>query len=394
MALPTLTSRIAFGSAPFAASPSWDDISSDLLSLNIKKGRQHALDRMEAGTCFIELKNDSEEYWPDNSGGSYYPNVVPVRRINLRATYGGSTYDLFTGYVRRYRPRWRARGGFGSVMVVRAADVLRNLARLEINDGTGFSSELSGTRIDNVLDLLSSNIGRDLDTGQSTLIASGAITNVKALAHLHTVQWSEAGYLFVAGDGDVQFHDRHARLKSPYTTSQATFGDDAGEMPYADIEFDDDDEYILNDIRRTRSGGTEQTASDATSQTNFGKRSHSRQDLLMTTDAEALSQAQYHLKQYKDAVMRLKSITILPDRDPANLYPKVLLYDIGTRITVRLNQASVDKDYHIEGIEHTVDARTRRWSTKWQLSDADSQIYWAIGVAGFGEIGETTYAAY
>lgn len=34
--------------------------------------------------------------------------------------------------------------------------------------------------------------------------------------------------MFEAGDGDIQFHDRHTRLKAPYLTSQAIFSDIPG----------------------------------------------------------------------------------------------------------------------------------------------------------------------
>lgn len=395
MTLPTMVSRVAFATAPYAVTPTWSDISSEFISASIRRGRMHELDRIEAGIAIIVLKNESGNYWPDNAGGAYYPNIKPRKRINLRATYGGTTYDLFTGFTERWKPGWRGKVGKAAIVTLSCADLIKPLSGSLLNDGAGYAQEKSDVRVGNVLDDINwPAADRDLNAGQSNMIASGALANIKAMSHLFLVQWSEAGYLFIAGDGDVQFHDRHARLKSPYTTSQAIFGDDAGENKYYTIEFSFDDEFIKNDIRIEREGGTEQVAADATSKTDYGLCSLSRTGLLMTTDSEALSQAQYFLKRYKDAVLRAKSITIYADRDPANLYPKVLNYDIGTRITVRLNQASVDKDYHIEGIQHDIDAIGRTWRCKWQLSDADAQQYWALGVAGFGELGQKTYLAY
>jgi hypothetical protein len=104
--------------------------------------------------------------------------------------------------------------------------------------------------------------------------------------------------------------------------------------------------------------------------------------------------AQYLLSQYKDPYMRVKSITLLPDRAPANLYPKALGYDIGERVTVRLNHAYIDQDYHIEGVRHSYDSSAQIWRTTWQLGPADSEQYWLIGTAGFSEIGSTTRLAY
>lgn len=385
MAFPAVTLRIAFATVPFAAVPTWSDVSSDLLNLSTAKGRQHQLDRIEAGTLMATLDNSSADYWGANAAGAYYPNVLVGKRINLRATYNAVTYDLFDGFIVAYLPSWRGSQDNAPVMTIRAVDLLRNLALMEINDGAGYAQELANVRVGNVLDDLGWPAGaRDLNTAQSTMVASGAMANVKALAHLHTVQESELGLIFQAGDGDVQFQDRHARLKSPYLASSATFGDDPAELAYYGMELADDDEYIRNDVRMTRSGGTEQSASDATSQTDYGKRTLSRQSLLMTTDLEALSQAQWLLARYKDPAIRLKSLTIRPGRDEANLYPKALSYDISTRITVRLDQASLDSEFHIEGVTHTASPRSKLWETKWQLSDADSQAYWVLGTSQLG----------
>ncbi len=140
-------------------------------------------------------------------------------------------------------------------------------------------------------------------------------------------------------------------------------------MRYIDVELAYGDDFIYNDVRIKRIGGVEQVAADTVSTTAYGQRSLSRTSLLMPTDAEALIQAKYLLSRYKDPTLRVRSITLYPDADPVNLYPKVLAFDIGTRITLQLNQAGIDADYYIEGIRHDWDARRNLWVTKYQLSD-------------------------
>lgn len=394
MAFPTVQVLVAFTTNPFDAVPTWTDISSDVKEIHTKRGRQHELDRMEAGTAIILLNNADGDYWPGNVGGSYYPNVVPGKRILVRAVYGVTTYSIWSGFIEAWSPSWLAKGGIGPITTLICADVIKNLARLDLNDGTGFVQEVSGTRIDNALDELSANIGRDLDTGQSNMIATGALADEKAQAHLFKVQESELGIMFVAPDADVQFHDRHARLKSPFTTSQATFGDDPGEKEYTLLQPKYDDEFLRNDIELTRTGGTQQTAEDATSQTSYGKRTLSRTELLLTGDTEVLSQAQYLRSRYKDPALRTRTLQVHPQSDETVLFPIVFTLGISDRITLRLNQASIDRDYHLESVRHDVVANKLEWVTQYQLSDADSQAYWAIGVAGYSEIGETTKVAY
>jgi len=342
----------------------------------------------------MRLKNFSNQYYPNNAASPYYPNVLPVTRINVQATYGITTYDIYTGFIEKWLPQWLGQKGTLPVIYMECADLQKNLARFDINDAVGYAEELSGTRFGNVLDDLGWPAGdRDIDVGQTTLQATGPLIDENAMAHLFKMQKTERGLFFVAGNGDATFHDRHARL-TDFAVSQAIFGDDAGENRYRFITPSYDDEYLYNDIRITRLGGVQQSAEDATSQATFGKRTYSETGLLMTQDTEAADLAHFLKSQYKDPHLRARTLAITPDGDPANLWPKVLGYDLSTRITVRLNQADIDEEYHIEGISHDYLASTDIWETKWQLSNADGERYWAIGVAGFSEIGETTRVCY
>lgn len=400
MAWPTLTLQIAFGSTPMSASPSWTTVTNDVRSIRIKRGRNHELDRIEAGTMQLEMLNVHGNYWPLNTGGDYSPDVIPGKRISLKAEYNSTTYHLYTGFIEDYNPSWLEKTG-GLIPIIRplCADLINNLANYDLNNA-GEDEELSGTRVGNVLDELGWPVGsRDLDEGKSAMAATGAQVDVNAMSHLSLLQQSELGIIYQAGDGDIQFEDRHHRLLN-HTSSVATFGDDAGENYYHGMEPRYGSDNIRNDIRVTRDGGAQQSASDATSQTNHGKRSLRRTGLLMTTDEEAADQANYMLKRYKDPVLRNRMIKVIPERDPGNLWPQVLGREITDRITVRRNEASIDREYHIEGIEHDINLVNYTWTTRWQLSDADSQQtaisqgYWILGTVDSSELGETTYLAY
>ncbi|MFW9991952.1 MAG: hypothetical protein ACFFD4_07810 [Candidatus Odinarchaeota archaeon] len=308
--------------------------------------------------------------------------------MNIRATYGGSVYDIYTGFIEDFTPGWKLGGGKIPTMEIPCADIQKNLARF--HPPQTYSQETSGTRVANILnDYGWPNVS--IDEGQTTIKASGTISN--AMDHIFDVQQTELGIMFQAGGGIVHFQDRHHRLKNKIT-SMGTFGDDAGEFKYIEPKFNYGDDYLFNDVRITRSGGSEQVSTDASSSAEYGPSNLSRSGLLMLTDTEAKDQADYLKSRYKDPVLRVQSLTIHPKRDPDNLYPQVLGREISDRITLRLNEASVSSDYHIEGITHRYKALTQDWQTTWQLSDADSQQYWAIGETNFSEIGETTKVAY
>jgi len=393
MTLPTVITRIAFASEPMADAPSWTTLSGqDVMRFQTRRGRNHELDRVQAGIATFILNNDNDKYWPDLTTGPYYDNIKPGKRVNIRATYDGNTYDLYTGFVDKWTPSFRSLSGKGAIISVSCLDAQNNLARYLLNNA-GEALELSGTRVGNVADEIGFPAAdRALDTGQSQMIATGAQANVNAMDHLFTVQDSEYGIMFIAGNGYLTFHDRHHRLvTAECNTSQATFGNDPTERRFVDIVLDMDAKDVLNDVRITRSGGTEQTASDSTSQDTYGKRSLSRTGLLMPSDAEADSQANYILSRYKDGALRVKALVIRPQGDPTNLWPKVLSYDIGYRITLNLDRAGISKDYHIEGISHSVDSQTGTWETRWELSDADSQNYWILDTS---ELDTNTRLAY
>ncbi len=396
MAWPTLTLRVAFASDPMDAAPVWTTITADVRRIRIRRGRNHELNRMEAGTMTLELKNFHGNYWPLNVGGAYSPNVLPGKRINLYAVYSAVTYHLYTGFIEDYNPDWLyTETGLLPIVKPTCNDLINNLANYDLNNA-GEAQELSGARVGNVLDELGWPAGlRDLDAGKSQMQATGAQADVNAMEHLYLMQNSELGIIYIAGDGDVQFEDRHYRLSDARcTASQGIFGDDLGEEIYHGLQPRYGAADIRNDIRITRDGGAQQTATDAASQTAYSKRSLRRTGLKMITDLEAKDQAEYLKKRYKDPAMRNRVLRLIPERDPGNLWPHVLGREISDRITVRRNEASMDSDYHIEGIEHDINLVDNIWITKWQLSNADSQIYWALQVVGFSELQVTTYLGY
>ncbi len=391
--VPEVIVRAALSENALEVYPTWYNLSDRAFSLDIRRGRQHLLGRFEAGVATIGLKNTDGALWPDNTGGKYYPYILPGKRVNVQVKWGVGVYDLFTGFIEGWRPGWKRAPESGPIMTLTVSDLVKNLSNFIIDDAVGFSSEVSGTRIENVMEKYNlPHPWRSLAAGQTTLQASGALADIEAMAHLFIVQDSEFGYIFVQGDGTVVFHDRHTRI-TDYSTSQAIFGDDAGENKYNEMEPSYDDEYIYNYVRVERSGGTAQVSEDSTSQSNYGTRGLSRSSLLMTTDNEALAQAQYLKNKYKDPRLRVKVLTIFPGRDSANLFGKIFSYDIGTKITLRNNESSLAEDYHIEGVRHTFDMEREKWITQWQLGPID-ESFWQLGIAGVGELGEKTYLGY
>jgi hypothetical protein len=63
----------------------WTDISNDVIQVSTTRGRQEEIGVMETGTATIQLDNVSGRYDPGNALSPYYPNVVPLKQIRIRA---------------------------------------------------------------------------------------------------------------------------------------------------------------------------------------------------------------------------------------------------------------------------------------------------------------------
>jgi len=89
----------------------YDDVSADVLSVRIKRGRDDLLAQMNAGTAEIDVMRPSDRaYWnPANKSSllnsANAPGFVPMRPIRIRATdpNTSTTHGLFWGFLRSAR---------------------------------------------------------------------------------------------------------------------------------------------------------------------------------------------------------------------------------------------------------------------------------------------------
>lgn len=282
-------------------------------------------------------------------------------------TGAGDTYKCFKGDICEV------------AVYDRALSAARVLAHYNAGSAP-WSGDSTGDRVDRVLNLIGWPSGdRSIEAGASTLGAAANIEGVTALDHLLAVEQTEQGRFFISGAGDATFYGRNHETS---LTVQASFDDGENDG----LEFDYSDANITNDMTVTRAGGLPQRAVDQTSIDAYWRHSDDMSGLLYATDSEALAMAQWRVANYAEPVMRPTNLHFKPLINLSNVYPKVLMRELGDRIEVTKTTpagGSVVVDAVIEGIEHQF-AGGMDWRTSWNLSPIVSGQFGPGGGGGGG----------
>ena len=251
--------------------------------------------------------------------------------------------------------------------------------------------DLTSGRVSHLLDAIAWPASlRSIETGQTTM--PNAALNAPALSRLQDATAAEGGQMFVdhQDGGKVRFEDRHERYTAARsTTSQATFGDAAGEVTYSGLSLADD--RIVNSVDAQRSGGSTSTVADATSVTDYGTRSHSLTGLQTVSNTEPVSRANALVAEKKDRHRRPKSITLEPRADGHPAWGQVIARRVSDRVTVKWRPPYGGTRTFIawvDGVAHSWDQPTARWRTELVLSpvpyDGAGTAYWILGTSALG----------
>jgi hypothetical protein len=161
------------------------------------------------------------------------------------------------------------------------------------------------------------------------------------------------------------------------------------------VAFSFDDELVVNDVRVTRTGGTEQVATDATSQAQ-----HSVRTLPLTglqaQDGDALSLALYTVATRDQPRLRAGALQVSAHADPDTMWPHLLGREFGDRIGLKRRPpggGTIDQPSHLEGVAIDWTARGGDWRVVWDVSPADVTQYWQVGSATYAVLGSTTRLA-
>ena len=340
-----------------------EDISEYCQLVSITRGRQDQFAQFNAGQCSLTLINNDRRFDPINTASPYYDatagrsGVVPRRKVTVKS---GSNF-LFSGRITDIDVIYNYQL---SEVVITAADDFVLLANTTVEADVTPIVELSGARVDFLLDLpeIDYPATRNISTGLATLGAFQIDANTNTLTYLQQIATSEQGACFIAADGDLTFTDR---LDASFATVAATFSDTGTNIPYTALEVVYGQEFLFNRIQATIEGGTVQVANDAASQTEFGITTLALPDLLLQSNAEALTLANYLVALYANPQYRfddLGLITSAMGSSDRNIVNALELQDVVsvTRSYSTGSPASVTEFYAVERLSHTISSGEHR----------------------------------
>ena len=104
----------------------WSDETARVEQVRIRSGFERAGASVAAvGRCTLTLRNHDRRYSPGNADGPLYGQLLPRRRVRVRATDGVHTWTLFWGYIERIVPEAGAQGrGLCEIACVDGLDLL------------------------------------------------------------------------------------------------------------------------------------------------------------------------------------------------------------------------------------------------------------------------------
>jgi hypothetical protein len=103
--------------------PTWTTVATaDIRSVDVARGREDELGRVEAGTAQLTLNNRTRSFDPQVVTG-----LRPMNRWRLRLIHNAVTYNVFLGYAESYEQSWPG-VGYDAITVVRLVDEFKVLA--------------------------------------------------------------------------------------------------------------------------------------------------------------------------------------------------------------------------------------------------------------------------
>lgn len=368
------------------------DVSSQTIRASINMGYNLLQNQFQAGQATFRVIDPNGDFNPANTSSPYFGYLTPLRKIRFSASYSGTGYFLFSGYITAYNYSYPKDQDTGFVDLV-CVDAFRLLNLAGITSVAGATAgETTGSRIINILNQVSfpSSL-RNIENGASTVQADPG--NVRtALAAIQNCEFSEQGSFYMDGAGNATFKSR-ATVQAAAGKTPTKFANDGTGIPYFNINPAFDDKLIINQATITRVGGTPQTATDSASVAKYFPHSVNYDNLVVQTDAEALNIAKAYVMTRAETTQRIDAITL--DLTTPNYNAGILAalgFDYFSNVqvvNVAQNGSTIDKTLQVVGKSHEITPNS--WRTTFTLSEPLIDAF-ILNSAQYGIIGTSAFS--
>ena len=295
------------------------DVTDRVRRFSLSRGRSSLFSSFPAGQLNVEFNNHDRAFDPLYASSPFAGDIVPRREI--RATTGSAV--VYTGWIDDWNYSYLPDGD--SVAEAIAYDATSILSGQTLAAGTP-TTQLSGARVNDVLNQIAwSPTLRNIDTGQATLGTAVIQADTNAMSYLQQIASSEVGLVFVGKDGAVNFIDR---AQGPTSASLVTFGGTG--IPFQSLEVLYGSDSLYNSVILGRTGGGTATATDLESVADYGLRTLSQNDLLLSTDLALADTALALVQRYSQPEYLFNSLEVALHKLSSAQQAQILGMEIGS----------------------------------------------------------------
>lgn len=355
------------------------DISDRVRSVQVRRGKSQALDRIDAGAVTVIADNNDRLFDPLYEASPFYGALVPRRRVRVYAN------DKFVidAYIDDFNLSYETNGT--SICQIDASDAFSVLTKSKLDEQTT-TSQLSGARIESILNRPEVNWSateRDIDTGVFTMLDTTIAQDTQTLEYLQLVADSEFGDLFISKDGKIVFRDRSYKPAEPTFIISDSTDETLPVIPFEEINIVYGSEFLYNRIVISNSDTIpdEAIAESVSSQLFYGVLTYAATDLLTQNLADLESLAQSLLFKYQQPVYRFESVSTMLDTLDTTSQNKLLDLELGDYVQIRFEPngiaPAIVQYCKVIGVGHewAIDSKTITLSlekiegNQWQFDD-------------------------
>lgn len=399
---PSVVYEVAFSSPPLTVNPAWNDLSvrlRDAGGLKTTRGRAYEYDRTETGTAQAQLSNRDAALSPANTSSPFNP-LKSTRPVRARLQYD-QTYPLFYGISEGY-PQAYPSYGKDALVELAAADLFYALNRARFTPGsTTLQADLAlfdeTTTPQAVITVASTAFPMPEVVPFVALLDEGTENQEKVTV---TEITSATQYTIERSLEGSHAHSVGAQLTTEVVSFAAELSGSRISRVLSAVGFSTQWQDL--DTGQTEMAATKDLASVAPLEhinlitaAEFGRFFVSRAGKFTFRDRHSV------ILDFLDPVMTFRNLpatgTNVPFRIEGALeHSEDKLYN-RVRITIPSGEIVDIKD-DASIADHFERVFEREWPyehvVNFQLTEADPNEYWILGLAGYSELGVTTWVGF